>query len=193
MDAVFFASPDELRAWLEEHAESAAELWVGFYKTATGRPSITWPQAVDEALCAGWIDGVRKRIDDSAYAIRFTPRKPGSIWSQVNIRRVEELTALGRVRPAGHEAFAARDGEKTRRYSYENARRALDPAYEATFRANAAAWTFFAAQAPSYRKVTSFWVMSGQREATRQKRLATLIADSAAGHRLDQFTRSPKG
>lgn len=192
MDAVFFASPDRFRAWLEEHGENAAELWVGFYKMATGRPSITWPQAVDEALCAGWIDGVRKRIDYTAYAIRFTPRKPGSIWSQVNIRRVEELTALGRMRTAGLEAFSVRDGEKTRRYSYENERRALDPAYETTFRANAAAWAFFSAQAPSYRNVASFWVMSARREETQQKRLATLIEDSAAGRRIRQVTYAPK-
>lgn len=193
MDAVFFATPDEFRAWLEAHGESAAELWVGFYKTATGRPSITWPQAVDEALCAGWIDGVRKRIDDSAYIIRFTPRKAGSIWSQVNIRRVEELSALGRMRPAGLEAFAARDEEKTQRYSYEAERHALDPVYEATFRVNAAAWAFFAAQAASYRKVASFWVMSARREETRRKRLATLIADSVAGRRLRQVTYTAKG
>ena len=192
MDAVFFASPDGFRAWPAEHRECAAELWVGFYKTATGRPSITWPQAVDEALCFGWIDGVRKRIDDTAYAIRFTPRKPGSIWSQVNIRRAEELTALGRMRTAGLEAFATRDGEKTRPYSYENERGALDPAYEAIFRANAVAWGFFAAQAPSYRKVASFWVMSAQREETQQKRLATLIEDSAAGRRIRQVTYTPR-
>lgn len=192
MEAVFFTSPEEFRVWLEAHGERATELWVGFYRAATGKPSITLPQAVDEALCFGWIDSVRKRIDDTAYTNRFTPRKPGSTWSQTNIRRVEELTALGRMRPAGLKAFAAWDGEKTRRYSYENERRALDPADEATFQANAAAWTFFAAQAASYRKAASWWVMSAKQEATRRRRLATLIAESAAGRRLAQVSYTPK-
>lgn len=193
MDAVFFATPDELRAWLEQHGESATELWVGFYRAGSGRQCVTYPQAVDEALCFGWIDSVRRRIDDSAYTNRFTPRKPGSNWSQTNIGRVGELTALGRMRPAGLTAFAARDAEKTRRYSYENARRTFDPANEAAFQENAAAWAFFTAQATSYRRAATWWVMSAKQEATRSARLAKLIEDSAAGRRLGQVSYAPKG
>lgn len=192
MEAESFATSDDLRAWLDQHGKSTAELWVGFYKAATGRPSISWPQVVDEALCFGWIDGVRKRIDDTAYAIRCTSRKPGSIWSQVNIRRVDELTALGRMRPGSLKAFAALDGEKTWRYSYENERRALDPTYEVAFQANPAAWAFFAVQAASYRRAATWWVMSAKRDETRQKRLAALIEDSAAGRRLRAVIFTPK-
>ena len=182
---VYFATPDELRAWLAEHHERAAELWVGFFRKETGEPSITWPEAVDEALCVGWIDGVRKRVDERRYAIRFTPRKPRSTWSAVNVARMAELTRLGRVQPAGLAAFERRAPERTGIYAYEQrATAALDAAAERTFRANAAAWEFFQAQAPSYRRTITWWVVSARREETRRKRLATLIEQSALGRRL---------
>jgi uncharacterized protein YdeI (YjbR/CyaY-like superfamily) len=182
---VYFATPDELRAWLAEHHERAAELWVGFFRKETGEPSITWPEAVDEALCVGWIDGVRKRVDERRYVIRFTPRKPRSTWSAVNVARMAELTRLGRVQPAGLAAFERRAPERTGIYAYEQrATAALDAAAERTFRANAAAWEFFQAQAPSYRRTITWWVVSARREETRRKRLATLIEQSALGRRL---------
>ena len=182
---VYFATPDELRAWLAEHHERAAELWLGFFRKETGEPSITWPEAVDEALCVGWIDGVRKRVDERRYVIRFTPRKPRSTWSAVNVARMAELTRLGRVQPAGLAAFERRAPERTGIYAYEQrATAALDAAAERTFRANAAAWEFFQAQAPSYRRTITWWVVSARREETRRKRLATLIEQSALGRRL---------
>ena len=137
MQATFFETPAAFRAWLEQHAATATELWVGYYKKETGRPSITWPESVDEALCFGWIDGIRKRIDDSSYAIRFTPRKPRSTWSAINVRRVGELTQQGRMRPAGLKAFAERSEAKTGIYAYEQrAGAALDPEFEQLFRGN---------------------------------------------------------
>ena len=188
-DARYFASPAAFRAWLEAHHDTATELWVGFYKVGSGKPSLTWPQAVDEALCFGWIDGVRKRVDDQRYVIRFTPRKRGSIWSEVNVQRAEVLSAQGRMHPAGLQAFAARDETKTAQYSYEARTRGLDPAAEARFRENARAWAFFSAQAPSYRRAASWWVVSARREDTRLKRLATLIAESEHGRRLAPLSR----
>lgn len=143
MDATFFETPAAFRAWLEEHAGSAGELWVGFHRVASGRASISWPQAVDEALCFGWIDGVRKRIDDSSYAIRFTPRKPGSTWSAVNVERVRELSARGLMQPAGTRAFEARSESRTATYSYEQRAVGLDPAFEARFREHPEAWAFW--------------------------------------------------
>ena len=178
----FFATPAAFRAWLAANHATAAELWVGFYKRASGRPSITWAESVDEALCYGWIDGLRKRLDDERYVIRFTPRRPGSIWSAVNTRRADELIARGLMQPAGLAAYEAHDEDKTKLYSYEARRQPLDPAYEAEFRANPAAWAYWQAQPAHYRRGTTHWVMSAKREATQRKRLATLIADSAAGH-----------
>jgi uncharacterized protein YdeI (YjbR/CyaY-like superfamily) len=175
----FFATPAAFRAWLEQHHTGEQALWVGFYKVGSGRPSITWPEAVDEALCFGWIDGVRKGIDDASYMIRFTHRKPRSIWSSVNIRRAEELASQGRMHPAGLSAFEQRRENLSRRYSYEQADPALDPAEEQLFRGNAGAWDFFQAQAKSYRKAAIWWVVSAKQAATRQRRLATLIEDSA--------------
>ena len=190
MEPIYFASPEEFRAWLEAHHESEKELLVGYHKKGTGKPSMTWPESVDEALCFGWIDGVRRSVDDERYMIRFTPRKARSIWSAVNIKRMGELTELGRVRPAGLKAFEARAPEKSGIYAYENRNAAeLDPAAEAQFRTNAAAWDFFQSQAPSYRRTAIWWVISAKQEATRQKRLATLIDDSANGRRLTQFVR----
>jgi uncharacterized protein YdeI (YjbR/CyaY-like superfamily) len=188
----FFATPSDLRAWLEAHHDSAQELWVGFYKKGSGRPSITWPEAVDEALCFGWIDAVRKGIDETSYTIRFTPRKLRSIWSAVNIERADELTRLGRMRPAGLEAFVARAGERSGIYSYEQKRATLAEAQERQFRANAPAWEYFQAQPASYRRTAIWWVISAKREETRHKRLATLIKDSAQGRTIRPLTRPAK-
>jgi uncharacterized protein YdeI (YjbR/CyaY-like superfamily) len=181
----FFATPDEFRAWLEENHESAREVVVGFYKKSTDRPSLTWTESVREALCFGWIDGVRRRIDDDSYSIRFTPRNRGSNWSVVNVRHVEELTRAGRMHPAGIEAFEARTPEKTGVYTYENRHEAkLSPEHEEQFRANEKAWEFFQAQPPGYRQTAIFWVVSAKREETRARRLATLIDDSAHRRRI---------
>jgi uncharacterized protein YdeI (YjbR/CyaY-like superfamily) len=186
----FFATAADFRAWLDAHHDTARELLVGFHKKGSGRPSITWPEAVDEALCVGWIDGVRKRIDDASYSIRFTPRKPGSTWSAVNLDRVQDLTRAGRMRPAGLRAFAARLPEKSAIYAYEQEQPpAFDDAAEARFRANGPAWEFFQAQAPSYRKTAIWWVVSAKKEETRRQRLATLIADSAEGRRGARWRR----
>ena len=192
MDVRFFASPAELRAWFEEYHDRAQELWVGFYKKATGRPSITWPEAVDQALCYGWIDGIRKRVDDSSYTNRFTPRRPGSTWSAVNVKRVGELSELGLMQTAGLAAFNRRDEAKTNLYSFEQGAVALDEAYEQRFRANTPAWDVFQSQPPSYRRTAIWWVMSAKKEETRLKRLATLIADSEQGRRLAQLSRPAK-
>jgi uncharacterized protein YdeI (YjbR/CyaY-like superfamily) len=187
----YFAEPALFRAWLEENHATATEIWVGFRKVGTGQPSITWPQAVDEALCYGWIDGVRKRVDDASYMIRFTPRrKASSIWSAVNVARVGELTESGRMRPAGLEAFARRSEAKTSVYSYEQADEASLAAGEAErFRGDEAAWTFFERQTPWYRRAVIHWVTSAKREETRQRRLDTLIADSRAGRTVGPMTR----
>jgi uncharacterized protein YdeI (YjbR/CyaY-like superfamily) len=193
MDVTFFATQAEWREWLEANHATATELLVGFHKRATGKPSMTWPQSVDEALCFGWIDGVRKSLDGERYTIRFTPRMPGSTWSAVNVKRVGELTALGLMRPAGLKAFEERDAEKWRQYSYERTNVTLDGEFEAQLRGNPAAWAFFQAQPPSYRKVATWWVMSAKREETRRKRLVTLIADSAQEKRIAAVTYQAKG
>jgi len=192
MDIIFFESPAAFRAWFEENHERARELWVGFYKTNSGKPSITWPEAVDQALCFGWIDGVRKSIDESSYKIRFTPRKPRSIWSSVNVKRVGELMEMGLMQPAGLKAFQERDEEKSRLYSYERQDPRLDDAYEVKFRANTKAWDYFQSQALSYQKAATWWVMSAKSEDTRLKRLATLIEDSEQGKRLANLTYKAK-
>ena len=192
MEPLFFETPADFRRWLEKHHRSAPELLVGFYKRGSGRPSITWPESVDEALCFGWIDGVRRSLDDESYTIRFTPRRPGSNWSLINIRKVEALIRDGRMKPAGLEAFEARDEAKSGVYSFEQRENAkLDKKAEATFRANRAAWRFFQAQPPGYRKIAAFYVMSAKREETRERRLRTLIADSAAGRRIGLLNRKP--
>ena len=181
----FFATPAHFRAWLEEHHDEKSELLVGFWKTGSGNPSMTWPESVDEALCFGWIDGVRRSLGDDAYCVRFTPRKPTSNWSAVNVAKVAELQRLGRMRPAGERAFAARTADKTGVYSFErNAAAVLSPAHEATLRGNREAATFFDAQPPWYRRVAVHWVISAKRSETRDRRLAQLVADSAAGRRI---------
>ncbi|WP_426450212.1 YdeI/OmpD-associated family protein [Paenibacillus sp. S-38] len=189
MHPLFFASPAGFHSWLELHHEEADELWVGYYKKGTGRPSMTWPESVDEALSFGWIDSIRKRIDEQSYAIRFTPRRPGSIWSSVNIARVAELTAQGRMRPAGLKAFEARSQARSSVYAYEQKETAeLTAEYVAIFRSRPDAWAFFQAQPPGYRKSAVWWVLSAKKEETQQRRLAQLIEDSAAGRRIPQLT-----
>jgi uncharacterized protein YdeI (YjbR/CyaY-like superfamily) len=180
----FFESPDDLRRWLLENHDSADELLVGLYKKSTGKPSLTWPQLVDQLLCFGWIDGVRKSIDEDRYTIRVTPRRKGSNWSAVNLRRVPELIELGWMQPQGLAAYEARDEEKARQYSYEREHAALDAELEAAFRANEKAWSFYQSQPPWYRKATAHWVTSAKREETRRRRLTTLISDSESGRKI---------
>jgi len=177
----FFRSSGELRKWFAKNHRTAAELWVGFHKVGSGAGGITWPEAVDEALCVGWIDGVRKRIDDESYAIRFTPRRPDSSWSAVNARRIEALEEEGRMETAGRKAFDARHPEKTGTYSYEQAHEGLPEPYEGMLRRNKAAWRFFEAQPPWYQKKAGWWVASAKKEETRLKRLARLAEESAQG------------
>jgi uncharacterized protein YdeI (YjbR/CyaY-like superfamily) len=180
----FFKSSAELRRWLVENHDSEDELLVGLHKKGTGKPSITWPELVDQLLCFGWIDGVRKSLDDERYTIRVTPRRKGSIWSAVNLRRVPELIRLGWMEPAGLAAYEARDEERTRVYSYEREHAAFDAEIEAALRANTKAWSFFAAQPPGYRKLIAHWVMSAKRQETRLRRLERLMQDSEDGRRV---------
>jgi len=181
--ARFFRSPAAFRAWLARNHATTSELLVGYYKTASGKPSMTWPESVDEALCFGWIDGIRKRLDDDRYTIRFTPRRPRSIWSTVNIKRALELAALGLMQPSGLKAFAAREENRSGIYSYEQRSDTLPEPYAGTLRKHRAAWSFFQAQPPSYRKTIGWWVVSAKKEETRLKRLDQLIEDSALGRR----------
>ena len=189
-EAVFFRTPADWRAWLEAHAADATELWVGFHKRGSGETCITWPESVDQALCFGWIDGRRQSIDSTRYRIRFSPRKASSIWSSINIARVAELDEQGLMRPAGLEAFARRREARSRVYSHEQSGEPeLEAAQEARFKQRPEAWDFFQAQAPSYRKAALWWVVSAKRAETRERRLATLIEDSAAGRRVGHLQR----
>lgn len=189
MEPTFFPTPADLKKWFDEHHETEMEVLVGYYKKDTGKPSITWPESVDEALCVGWIDGVRKGLDDETYMIRFTPRRPNSIWSAVNIARVEALTKEGRMKPAGLAAFELRKENKSAIYSHEQSDKIeLTPAETKQFKANTKAWEFFEAQTGSYRKAVLWWVVSAKQETTRAKRMAALIADSANGRTIRQFT-----
>jgi uncharacterized protein YdeI (YjbR/CyaY-like superfamily) len=191
MDPRFFPSPSAWHAWLEEHHEKLEELWVGFHKVGSGKASITWPEAVDGALCFGWIDGVRKRLDESSYVIRFTPRRPKSIWSSINIRRVAELKTLGLMCEAGILAFERRTGNRSEIYAYEQRKGAkLSAAYEKRFRANKKAWNFFQTQPPWYRRTSSWWVISAKREETQLRRLAQLIEDCAHERSIAQLRRT---
>ncbi len=192
MKPTFFSSPAKFRQWLKANHAKAQELWVGYYKKDSGKPSLTWPESVDEALCFGWIDGVRKSIDEVSYMIRFTPRKPRSIWSAVNIKRATELLELGLMQPAGLEAFQNRQEARSVVYSYEQRGQKLDDAYEKKLRANKKAWAFFQAQPPWYQRAVSWWVTSAKKEETRLKRLATLIEDSANGRTVTPLTRRSK-
>ena len=214
----YFKSPNDFRRWLQKNHETTQELWVGYYKKSSGQPSVTWPESVDEALCFGWIDGIRKSVDDLRYTIRFTPRRRGSIWSAINIKRAKELVRQKQMRPTGLKAFAARIENKSGIYSYEqrntelsdkglmkplgvaafNARKenrsgiysyeqrsdSLDGPYQKMLRQNKAAWEFFYAQPPSYRKAIGWWIVSAKQEATRLKRLQRLIEESANRKRL---------
>ena len=188
MKVKFFKTPSDFRKWLAAHHATETELWVGFYKKDSGKASITWPQSVDEALCFGWIDGIRKNIDEVSYKIRFTPRKQRSTWSAVNIKRVPELTEQGLMEAAGLKAFAARQENRSGIYSYEQRTPELPAQYARKLKKNAAAWKFFQAQPPSYRKAVNWWVVSAKQEETRLKRLDKLIDDSAKGRRISQFT-----
>ena len=191
MKPVFFATQAGWREWLLANHSSRSEVVVGFYKRGSGKPSITWPQSVDEALCFGWIDGVRKRIDDSSYTIRFTPRQPRSRWSVVNVRRIRELTRLGLMRPAGLKAFAQCDEGKMRVYGYEqrNAAR-FEAGDERQFRANARAWSFFQAQPPWYRRTATYWVVSAKKRETQIKRLGILIQCCEGGVPIPELART---
>lgn len=190
IDPIFFAAPEEFRAWLAEHHGTADELWVGFHKVGTGRPSLTWPQSVDEALCHGWIDGIRKSLGDDAYVIRFTPRKRTSTWSAVNVKRMAELEAEGRVAPAGRRALEERRDAKTAIYAYEQQKNPkFEEEAEARFRADEAAWAYWQTQPAWYRRTATHWVVSAKKEETRRKRLDTLIADCAAGRPIKGLDR----
>ena len=184
MQPRFFQTPAAFRKWLAANYQKSKELWVGFYKKDSGKPSITWPESVDEALCFGWIDGVRKTIDDKSYKIRFSPRKPSSIWSAVNIRNVERLIKEQRMKPAGMKAYEARKEYRSGIYSYEQRSPELVEPYAGKFKRNKAAWTFFQAQPPGYRKIMNWWIVSAKQEETRLKRLDKLIEASANGKRL---------
>jgi uncharacterized protein YdeI (YjbR/CyaY-like superfamily) len=184
-DAVkFFRTPADLRRWFDKNHQTAELLWAGFLKKETGRPSITWQESVDEALSVGWIDGIRKRIDEERYKIRFTPRRPGSIWSAINIARVAVLKKEGRMRPAGLEAFSKKRENKSGIYSYEQRPAALPEPYRSALAAHPRAAGFFEAQPPSYRKLVTWWVVSAKKEETRQSRLDKLVAACDAGKRL---------
>lgn len=180
-EPLFFRGPSTFRRWLDAHHDTVDVQWVGYYKKATGEDSITWPESVDEALCFGWIDGLRKRIDDRAYKIRFTPRRAGSHWSAKNIERMAELIAEGRVLPPGLAAFEARDPANSRRASFEQRDVRLPDAYLDRLRRNEAAWSWFEAARPSYRKQVSWWILSAKREVTRERRLDILIRSSEEG------------
>jgi uncharacterized protein YdeI (YjbR/CyaY-like superfamily) len=183
-NVTFFESPAQLRAWFEANHESATELWVGQHRKATGRPSVTWPEVVDQSLCFGWIDSVRYSLDKESFAQRLTPRRKGSVWSTVNIRRFAELETAGLVHPKGRAAFAKRDDAHSSIYSYENRARGLDKEMEAGFRKHPAAWKFFESQAPWYRRTAAYWVVSAKREETRTKRLQALIEHSRKGEKI---------
>ena len=180
----FFETQDKFRKWLERHHETETELIVGFYKMDSGKPSMTWSQSVDQALCFGWIDGVRNSIDMESYSIRFTPRRSTSIWSAVNIKKVEELTKAGLMKPAGLKAFGLRTENKSIIYSYEKEIEFLDTNYEKQFRKDKLAWDFFMKQAPSYKKAIIHWIMSAKQEKTRQSRLEKAIKVSGQQKRI---------
>lgn len=187
MKPKFFKAPSDLRAWFNAHHASATEQWIGFHKKDSGKPSITWPESVDEALCFGWIDGLRKSIDETSYMIRFTPRRPRSIWSAVNVKRANELIEQNLMQPAGLKAFAAREENRSGIYSYEQRSVDLPDPYAKRMKQNAAAWKFFKAQSAYYRKSMNWWILSAKREETRLKRLDRLIEHSAQQQEIPEF------
>jgi uncharacterized protein YdeI (YjbR/CyaY-like superfamily) len=186
---VFFATPSLFREWLHKHHAEVEVLWVGYYKRGTGKPSITWQESVDQALCYGWIDGIRKSVNERSYTIRFTPRKRGSVWSSVNIKRAQALIEEGQMRPAGFKAYEARKENKSGIYSYEQRSVDLEEPYRRLLKRNAAAFNFFEAQPASYRKAISWWIVCAKKEETRLKRLERLMAYSAKGERLPELAR----
>ncbi len=186
----FFASPSEWRAWLEKRHADTEELWVGFYKRDSGRPSISWPESVDGALCFGWIDGVRKSIDAKSYKIRFTPRKPRSTWSAINIKRATELSEIGLMHAVGLAAFEKRDDKRSGIYAYEQRKgAALPPAYEKQFRGNQKAWKFFQSRPAWYQRTGTWWVISAKKEETKLRRLQILIACSSDQKNIPSLNR----
>jgi uncharacterized protein YdeI (YjbR/CyaY-like superfamily) len=192
MRPTFFKTPAAFRKWLERHAETKQELLVGFYKAASGKRSITWSESVDEALCFGWIDGVRKRIDDVSYTIRFSPRRASSIWSAINTRRARDLMDQGRMTPAGQAAFKAKRANTSGVYSYENRPATLVQPYASMLARNAAARKFFEAQTPSYKRTATWWIVSAKKEETRLKRLEELIRLCARAERIPLLRRRAK-
>ena len=184
MSPKFFKTPKEFRVWLQKHHATERELWVGYWKKQTGKPTMTWQESVDEALCFGWIDGIRKSVDAESYMNRFTPRRSGSTWSAINARRAAELIDEGRMQPAGAKAFEARDRTKTEHQSSDRANPRLDAARQRAFKANRDAWEFFQAQPPGYRRLALWWIVSAKRETTRTQRFDRLLAESAAGRRI---------
>ena len=188
-DAIYFESAAAFRQWLHANHETAAEVLVGFHKTHTGRPTLTWSESVDEALCVGWIDGIRRSVDAERYTIRFTPRRPGSVWSRVNVRKIETLTKEGRMLPAGHRAFEAKQPDDPG-YSFADRHHlTFEPDELRRFKRSRKAWAFFEAQPPGYRRTALFYVVSAKRKETREKRLLQLIEDSAAGLRIGLLRR----
>lgn len=189
---MYFRGGAAFRRWLQKHHGTTTEVWVGFYRKDSGRTGISYAEALDQALCFGWIDGIRKKVDDESYTNRFTPRKPKSTWSLVNIRRVGELTALGLMAPPGIAAFETRDAKRSGIYSFENRPSSLAPALEKTFKARREAWAFFQAQPPGYRRTATWYVMSAVKDDTRRSRLARLIEDSSQGRRLGMLAPTSK-
>ena len=187
--AIFFKTQKDLRKWFEKNHLSKGELILGYYKKATKKPSVDWSESVDEAICFGWIDGIRRKIDEESYSIRFTPRNPKSHWSAVNLEKVKRLTKEGLMYPAGVEAFKKMDPKNSKQFAYEQKNITLDKNYEAQIKANKKAWAFFEKLAPSYRKVTIYWVMSAKQEATRQRRLKVLIESSEAGLKIPSLRK----
>lgn len=187
MAATFFPTSEEFRKWLESNHKNEKELLVGFYKVGTKKPSITWSESVDQALCFGWIDGVRKSIDEESYSIRFTPRKPTSIWSAINIKKMEDLTKAGLMTSEGLKAFELRKPERSAIYSHEKELATLYPEYEKQFKANKKAWEFFNNQAPSYKKVILHWITNARQEKTRLSRLEKTITESELGKRISFY------
>jgi uncharacterized protein YdeI (YjbR/CyaY-like superfamily) len=191
-DLLFFATAEELRDWLDANHQTADELWLGYYRKSSGRPSVRWEEVVDEVLCVGWVDSVRKGVDDVTSAQRLTPRRKGSTWSARNVANVERLAAEGRMRPAGLAAFEARTDANTAIYAYEQPTSSLSDEELTRFRADEAAWTDWERRSPSYRRQATYWIVSAKQPATRERRLATLIADSHAGRTLKQYTWTRK-
>ena len=183
-DPVYFNDQDEFRQWLEKNHDKESEIIAGYYKVGTGKPSMTWSESVDQAICYGWIDGIRRSVDKERYTIRFTPRRPGSIWSNVNIRKAEELKKRGLMKKPGLEVYNNRKDAKSGLYSFENEITSLDKRFEKVFKTSKSAWEFFLKQAPSYRKTRIHWIMSAKQEATRLARLNKLIRASGEHKRL---------